>query len=58
VTFAKTKPLPAYLIAFGVGPFDIVAGGARSKGGAPVRIFTFKGHGAEAAYPGEDRGES
>lgn len=26
VTFAKTEPLPTYLVAFGVGPWDIVKG--------------------------------
>jgi len=49
VEFAQTKPLPAYLVAFGVGPFDIVPAGA-TKSGIPVRIVTFKGHAAEAAY--------
>ena len=36
VVFAETKPLPAYLIAFGVGPFDIVPAG-KTKSGVPVR---------------------
>ncbi|MEO6776086.1 MAG: M1 family metallopeptidase [Kofleriaceae bacterium] len=49
VEFAQTKPLPAYLVAFGVGPFDIVPAGA-TKSGVPVRIITAKGHAAEAAY--------
>ncbi|MDE1962296.1 MAG: M1 family metallopeptidase [Xanthomonadaceae bacterium] len=26
ITFAPTRPLPTYLVAFGVGPWDIVAG--------------------------------
>lgn len=26
LTFSQTKPLPTYLVAFGVGPWDIVAG--------------------------------
>ena len=47
--FEPTKPLPAYLVAFGVGPFDFVPGGS-TKSGVPVRIVTFKGHGGEAAY--------
>src|SRR6185503_11945064 len=47
--FAKTKPLPSYLVAFGIGPFDIVDAG-KTKGGAPVRIVAMKGRGAEAAY--------
>ena len=47
--FAKTKPLPSYLVAFGIGPFDIVDGG-KTKGGTPVRVITMRGRGAEAAY--------
>jgi alanyl aminopeptidase len=47
--FAKTKPLPSYLVAFGVGPFDVVDGG-KTKSGAPVRIIALKGRGADAAY--------
>ncbi len=49
VEFAPTKPLPSYLIAFGVGPFDIVPAGT-SKSGTPIRIITFKGRGGEVAY--------
>ena len=49
VEFAVTKPLPSYLIAFGVGPFDIVPAGS-SKSGTPIRIVTFKGRGGETAY--------
>ncbi len=47
--FAKTKPLPSYLVAFGIGPFDIVDGG-KTKSGTPVRIIALKGRAAEAAY--------
>lgn len=47
--FAKTKPLPSYLVAFGVGPFDIIDAG-RSKGGTPIRVITMKGRGGETAY--------
>jgi len=47
--FAKTKPLPSYLVAFGIGPFDIVDAG-KTKGGVPVRIITMKGRGGEATY--------
>ena len=49
VEFAQTKPLPSYLISFGVGPFDIVDGG-KTKGGTPVRILTLAKRGAEGAY--------
>ena len=49
VEFAQTKPLPSYLVAFGVGPFEIVDGG-KTKGGTPVRIFTLAKRSADAAY--------
>ncbi|HEU4405948.1 MAG TPA: M1 family metallopeptidase [Polyangiaceae bacterium] len=47
--FAETKPLPAYLVAFAVGPFDVVDAG-RSKRGVPVRVATPSGQQAEAAF--------
>ncbi|HUQ08579.1 MAG TPA: M1 family aminopeptidase [Kofleriaceae bacterium] len=49
VTFAPTEPLPPYLIAYAVGPFDIVDAG-KSAGGTPHRILTLKGRAAEARY--------
>ncbi len=49
VEFAQTKPLPSYLVAFGVGPFDIVDAG-KTKNGTPVRIVTLAKRGAEAAW--------
>jgi alanyl aminopeptidase len=52
VRFVETKPLPTYLVAFGVGPFDAVDAGV-SAGGAPIRIVTPKGRGAEARYAAE-----
>ncbi|MBL8112650.1 MAG: ERAP1-like C-terminal domain-containing protein [Acidobacteria bacterium] len=50
VVFGETKPLPSYLIAFGVGPFDIVDAGRACKARVPVRILTPRGRAAEAAY--------
>jgi alanyl aminopeptidase len=50
VKFAETQPLPAYLVAFAVGPFDLVDAGKAGKGKIPVRIATPRGAGAEAAY--------
>ena len=47
--FAETKPLPAYLVAFGVGPFDIVPAGT-TRNGTAIRIITLKGRSAEAAW--------
>jgi cytosol alanyl aminopeptidase len=52
-SFAETKPLPSYLIAFGVGPFDYVPAGKAGKRGIPVRIITPKGHANEAKYAAE-----
>ena len=52
-TFKATKPLPSYLIAFGVGPFDYVDAGRAGKNHFPVRIVTPKGHANEAKYAAE-----
>lgn len=49
VRFAATPPLPSYLIAFGVGPFDVVPAGTSSHG-TPLRIIALKGRGADAAF--------
>jgi cytosol alanyl aminopeptidase len=46
VKFATTKPLPAELVAFAVGPFDVYQG-ALAGHGTPVRVITAKGHAAE-----------
>jgi alanyl aminopeptidase len=48
VRFAETKPLPSYLLAFAVGPFDLVDAGKAGKNGVPVRIAVQKGKGARA----------
>jgi alanyl aminopeptidase len=52
VAFAATRPLPAYLIAFGVGPFELVDAG-KTRSGTQVRIVTMQGRGAEAAWAGK-----
>jgi alanyl aminopeptidase len=50
VQFAETRPLPSYLVAFAVGPFELVDAGKTSISGAPIRIITPRGRGAEAQY--------
>ncbi len=50
VRFAETKPLPSYLVAIGVGPFDVVDAGQSGTKHTPVRIITPKGKAAEARY--------
>jgi alanyl aminopeptidase len=49
VEFATTKPLPSYLIAFGIGPFEFVDAG-KTKSGTQVRIVALKDRAADAAW--------
>lgn len=46
--FARSLPLPSYLVAFAVGPFDEVPAG--SVGKTPLRILTLAGKAPQAAY--------
>jgi alanyl aminopeptidase len=48
VEFAETLPLPSYLIAFAVGPFEIVNAG-KTASGVPVRVLVQRGRAAAAA---------
>ncbi len=50
VVFAETKPLPSYLVAFAVGPFDVVNAGKTGRNHVPVRIITPRGKGYQAQY--------
>jgi len=45
--FAATLPLPSYLVAFAIGPFDVVDGGTAGRKKTPLRYVVPKGHGAE-----------
>ena len=56
VAFAETKPLPSYLVAFAVGPFDTADAG-KTRTGAPIRIVFPHGRAADAAYPAKVTGE-
>ena len=49
VEFAVSKPLPTYLLAFGVGPFEIVDAG-KSRHGVPLRVLTLAKRAADAAW--------
>ena len=53
VVFRETKPLPSYLIAFAVGPFEFVDAGVSGKKRVPVRIVTPKGRAGEAKFAAE-----
>jgi alanyl aminopeptidase len=51
--FAMTRPLPSYLVAFAVGPFDVVDGGTAGAHQVKLRYFAPKGRGAEARFAKE-----
>ena len=53
VVFAETKPLPSYLVAFAIGPFDVVDAGKAGRNHVPVRIITPRGKAAQAKYAAE-----
>jgi alanyl aminopeptidase len=50
VRFAETKPLPSYLVAIAVGPFDIVEAGHAGAKHTAIRIIVPRGRGPEANY--------
>jgi cytosol alanyl aminopeptidase len=50
VRFAQTKPLPSYLVAFGVGPYDVVDAQPAGVNKVPMRVYTPTARAAEAAY--------
>jgi aminopeptidase N len=50
VELAATPPLPSYLVAFVVGPFELVDGGVAGRGAAPVRFVVPRGHAGELGY--------
>ncbi len=45
VEFARTEPLPAEVVAFAAGPFDVYDGGSVTD--VPIRVITPRGLGAE-----------
>ncbi|MBX3156717.1 MAG: M1 family metallopeptidase [Deltaproteobacteria bacterium] len=55
VAFAATKPLPSYLVAFGVGPFEVIDAGATARG-TPIRVLTLAGRAAEGAWAAKTSG--
>ncbi len=50
VEFAESRPLPSYLVAWMVGPFDLVPAGTAGHHGTPLRFIVPKGRGPETAY--------
>jgi alanyl aminopeptidase len=50
VRFAPTKPLPSYLVAFAVGPWDVVSAGALGRGPTPMRLIAAHGRNRSLAF--------
>jgi len=56
IVFAESKPLPSYLVALAVGPFEFVDAGRVGKNHTPLRIVTPKGKAGQARYAAEVTG--
>ncbi|HWM87386.1 MAG TPA: M1 family metallopeptidase [Kofleriaceae bacterium] len=50
VVIAESKPLPSYLVAFVVGPFEVVDGGTGGRVKTPIRFIIPKGRRGELRY--------
>ncbi len=50
VKFADTRPLPSYLVAFAVGPFDVVDAGTAGAKHTRIRVITPHGKAPDAKY--------
>lgn len=50
VELAVTRPLPSYLVAFVVGPFELVDGGTAGRAGTPIRFVIPRGRAGELGY--------
>src|SRR5207248_7258954 len=50
VTFAPTRPLPSYLTAFAVGPWDRLDAGKTGGGSTGVGVIVPRGFGAQAQW--------
>ncbi len=58
VKFAETKPLPSYLIAFAVGPIDVVDGAKTQRSQTPIRILVPRGQAERARWAAESSRQS
>ncbi|MEM9490762.1 MAG: M1 family metallopeptidase, partial [Myxococcota bacterium] len=56
VRFLPTPPLPSYLVAMAVGPFEVVDAGTAGRKNTPIRIIKPHGMGAWATYAAESTG--
>ena len=53
VRYSPTPPLPSYLVAFAVGPFDLVDVGPSGRKGTPTRLVVPRGRGSDTAWARE-----
>ena len=53
VRYSPTPPLPSYLVAFAVGPFDLVDVGPAGRKGTPTRLVVPRGRGSDTAWARE-----
>jgi aminopeptidase N len=53
VVLAPSKPLPSYLVAFVVGPFELVDGGKAGRKPTQIRFIVPRGRGGETGYARE-----
>src|SRR5207237_3271145 len=51
--FAPTRPLPTYLVALAVGPFEVVDGGTAGANKTRLRYLALKGRAAETKWAAE-----
>jgi alanyl aminopeptidase len=56
VRFGRTPPLPSYLVAFAVGPFEFVDAGRAGAKKTPIRIIVPGGKTARARYAARTTG--
>ncbi|HVQ55023.1 MAG TPA: M1 family metallopeptidase, partial [Thermoanaerobaculia bacterium] len=56
VRFKKTEPLPSYLVAFGVGPFEYLDAGKAGAKKTPIRIVTPRGKASQGRYAAQTTG--
>ncbi|MBL9019514.1 MAG: M1 family metallopeptidase [Myxococcales bacterium] len=53
VVLEPSKPLPSYLVAFVVGPFELVDGGTAGRAKTPIRFIIPRGRAGELGYAKE-----
>jgi alanyl aminopeptidase len=56
VHFAATAPINSYVMAFAVGPFDVVQAGHGGRRSTPIRILVPRGTAANARFAAESTG--